>query len=522
MAQKIVMYISVDLISAKEAEKEVFSSSISLPPSPNTRVNYLSDTSPPPSGGNHMSSIARQGAHTPVSGERNSSRSTTPISDRTQPHSRSRKNSKIHNIESDAETVIVASSLNTEMNTSIGGNMTDSQDSSKPVPVVTTNYIAWSTSNVTNTGPRHESFFSKGSKSYEQRVQNIEYTIQNGVSSLYLAQSWCARTQNIPNFIKFHPLEEQIAVAYKDKVMVNDRSSKKVQSYTPSYMTNTCRYSKSFKADVTSFEFVNPPNKTLLLVGYDDGCVRIWRPPNDGEEKPNFVTGWQAFNDVTLNRINNACGLVATYQTANNVVVTGSIGKHIRYWDVETEMKIVDIPTDTESAVRTLTSTNDGLTIAGFDDGCVRVIDKRSQPPYSIIRTYRDHTDRILECCLINEYGSMFSGCKSGECISIDFRANSIIDRWKTGREATAMAVYPYNNIVAIGSENTISLYNYNGQELNRTRASNDSYRGSRNVFISCLSFHPLKGSIATGYSDNLVTAYDINDKTTKTVSYYW
>lgn len=526
MAQKIVLYIITDLNLAKEAEKEMFSSSVSLPPSPNTRINYLAGTSPPPVIGQQFMGAANK-IYANTSGtnsaERENYRSTTPILERTQHNNlRSRKNSRIFINDTDGgETATITSIINSEMSSSTGGG-DQIQDPLKPNPIVNTNYIAWSTSNVTNTGPRHDNFFTKRPKNLEQKVRDIEYSMQNGASTLYLTQSWCARTQSTPTFIKFHPIEEQIAVAYKDKVMVNDRNTKTVQSYTPSYVPSSIpMLSKmNFRAEVTSFEFVNPSSRTLLLVGHDDGCIRVWRPPTDTNEKPTLVTGWQAFNDVNINRITHTCGLVTTYQSANNVVVTGSIAKHIRYWDVETELKITDTPTDTESAVRVLSSTNDGLTIAGFDDGSCRIIDKRCQPTYSVVRTYREHNDRLLECCLINEYSTLFTGCRSGECVCIDFRMNTVIEHWKTGRESTALAVYPYSNIVAVGSESTILLYHYNGQELNKTR--NDSYRGTRNVHISCLSFHPFKGSIATGYSDNVVTAHDINDKITRPISYYW
>lgn len=513
MAHKIVMYIVTDLNLGKEAEKETFSSSVSLPPSPNTRGIYMPGASPPVVIGQFGN------RHPNLSGERNSSRSTTPISERT----RSRKNSRIYVNEIEGDSTIAGGDMNTS-NISTGTN-NDNQDPSKPVPIATTNYIAWSTSNVTNTGPKNENFFVKRPKNLEQKVRDIEYTIQNGTSTLCLTQSWCARTQSIPNFIKFHPIEEQIAVAYKDKVMINDKNSKIVESYTPTYvpLTNIPQLSKSnLKADVTSFEFVNPINRTLLLVGYDDGSVRIWRPSNEPNEKPILVTGWQAVNDVNVNRITNLHGLIATYQASNNVIVTGSNAKFLRYWDVEKEMKIIDSSTDTEAAVRVLTSTNDSLTVAGFDDGCCRIFDARCQPQFSVVQAYRDHTERILECCMINEYSTLFTGCKNGECICIDYRMNRIIERWRTGRESNAIAVYPYSNIVAIGSESTITLYNFSGQELNKTRGGSDGYRGTRNVYISCLSFHPLKGNVATGYSDNVVTAYDINDKIARPISYYW
>lgn len=516
MAQKIILYVIVDLTSAKEAEKEMFGNSYSLPPSPNTRVSYLSGTSPPP---HNLINNLNKSHH---AGDRHpSSRSTTP----TIQLPRSRKNSKIQNAEMEAVDIANASGTS-GAGTPEQNSLNESQDQAKPSPIVTTNYISWSTSNVTNTGPKSDGTYSKRYHSYEQNVRDIEYTVLNGVSTLYLSQSWAGRTQYIPNLIKFHPMDEHIAVAYKDKIMVNDRNTSNVQSYTPTYISSSIPMLSTKTqqlADVTSFEFLNPSYRTLLLAGYDDGCVRLWRQPQNANGKAKLVTGWQAYNDVTdVNvRFTGSCGLITTYHPRNNVLVTGSIGKQIRFWDVETETRIADIPTDSEAAVRVLTTTNDGLTVAGFHDGRVRVIDKRCQPATSVIRTYRDHTDSILECRLLSENSTLITGCRGGACFYSDFRTNRVIARWETGREATAMSAYPFSNIIAIGSESTISLYHYSGQELNRTRG-NDSYRGTRNVKIACLSFHPLKGTIAAGYSDNVVTAYDINDKVTRAVSYYW
>lgn len=518
MAQKIVLYVT-DLNLAKEAEKECFTSSISLPPSPNTRVNYMSGSSPPVVAG-------AQRIYSNVSGERNSSRSPTPLLDRSGHNSstRSRKNSRIFINESDGETITVGSVDAMSASGSAVGS--DSQDACKQMPICTTNFIAWSTANVTNTGPRHENFFVRRPKHMEQKVRDIEFTLQNGASTLSLTQTWNARTQSVPNVVKFHPIEDKIAVAYKDKVMINDCNSKVTQSYTPKYVPSTIpMLSKAnLKAEVTSFEFVNAATRTLLLIGHDDGCVRVWRPPcpESNEKEAALVTGWQAMNDVTINQVVNACGLVTTYQATNHMIVTGGAAKCIRYWDIETEMKVCDTPTDTDSPVRVLTSTNDGLIVAGFEDGSCRVFDKRCQPEYAVFRTYREHNDRLLECSLINEYDTLVTGCRSGECVCIDFRMNHVINQWKTGRDSKAVAVYPFSNVVAVGADSTISLYHFSGQELNKSRSGYDGYRGSRNSHISCLSFHPFKGTIAAGYSDNLVTAYDISDKIARPISYYW
>lgn len=361
MAKEIVMYIIVDLNPAKEAEKEMFSSSISLPPSPNTRFNYLSHS--PPVVPNNLA-MGRHAIETAGKNEKSNSRSSTPIQDRLLTNTRSRKNSRAHD-EHDSCINNSTAPINSDINVTSGSSLNDeNQDPFKPKPIVTTNYISWSTNNVTNMdNNKSEKYFPKTrSKHIDQKIRDIEYTIQNGVSSLYLTQTWCARTQNIPNLIRFHPFEEQIAVAYKDKVMVNDRNTKVIQSYTPNEITlNIFPMStkSSSKAEVTSFEFINPSNHALLLIGHDDGCIRIWKPPSENKEKPTLITGWQAINDVTANRMQSQCNLIATYQAVNNVIVTGSKSKYIHYWDPETEMKTIEIPTDSEAAVRVLNSTNE-------------------------------------------------------------------------------------------------------------------------------------------------------------------
>lgn len=516
MAKEIVMYIIVDLNPAEEAGKGT--SSWSLPPSPNTRPNYLSGSSPPV----HSLTMPRYGLEN-VNRERNNSRSSTPVQDRSQSGTRSRKNSRIENDPTPNTTAI-----NSDINITSGSSSNDeNQDPMKPKPIVTTNYISWSTANVTNMGEKHEKYFTKSRCKHldPKIVRDVEYTVQNGASTLYLTQLWVAQTQSTPNLIRFHPFEEQIAVAYKDKVMVNDRNSKVIHAYAPPeiQLNIPSQWRQTTNTEVTSFEFINPSTRCLVLIGHDDGCIRIWKPPIDSREKPTLITGWQAINDVTsANRMTNSCGLITTYQSMNNVIVSGSSGKCIRFWDPETEIKTAEIPTDSEAAVRVLTTSNEGYTIAGFSDGCCKIIDQRLHPSSSIIRSYREHNERLLECNMVTDTGTLFTGCRTGECVCIDFRTNRVMERWKTNREATAMAVYPYSNMVAIGSESAITIYHYNGQELNRTRCGNDSgYRGTRK-YISCLTFHPLKGHIASGYSDNLVTAYEMNDKITRPISYYW
>lgn len=48
---------------------------------------------------------------------------------------------------------------------------------------------------------------------------------------------------------------------------------------------------------ITSLDFVNPHDVALLLVGSEDGGVRLWS--NYTSREPTLVTAWQALPDMT-------------------------------------------------------------------------------------------------------------------------------------------------------------------------------------------------------------------------------
>ena len=46
-------------------------------------------------------------------------------------------------------------------------------------------------------------------------------------------------------------------------------------------------------------EFLNPHDQPLLMLGSDDGAVRIWRNyENNNQKLPQLVTAWQALTDM--------------------------------------------------------------------------------------------------------------------------------------------------------------------------------------------------------------------------------
>lgn len=60
----------------------------------------------------------------------------------------------------------------------------------------------------------------------------------------------------------------------------------------------------SFVAKVSSIEFINGHDQALIMAGYDDGCIRIWRPStasanSENTKESKLITAWQAITDLS-------------------------------------------------------------------------------------------------------------------------------------------------------------------------------------------------------------------------------
>lgn len=107
-------------------------------------------------------------------------------------------------------------------------------------------------------------------------------------------------------------------------------------------------------------EFINGHDDALLLIGADDGSCRVWRDfirtgirssPGTPEEPPGatLVSAWNCVAEMTPST--RCSGLVLDWnQDSLQLLATGDV-RLIRIWDVERELKFVDIPTGSEHCV---------------------------------------------------------------------------------------------------------------------------------------------------------------------------
>lgn len=282
-------------------------------------------------------------------------------------------------------------------------------------------------------------------------------------------QAFTSKTQHTPTLVKLHPYEAQIAVAYRDKVTIHDWNSGAMIQFVPEIVQAFYQNNKLIRLNatnniqpyyhqvrVTSLEFVNAHDRSLILIGYDDGSLRLWRPPTDRtDDSPRLISAWPALDidhnayvstvntianvkSTSTNNLNTSLtnltsaptaqpqsgsgfalnvgsrvtngGMVMTWLQRNQVIAVGGDSKHLRLWDAAKELKIYDIPLNADSSIKTMSSARNGLIAAGFMDGSVRLFDKRCSAQEARIMTYRDHSGVVLATCLRDDCENLISG----------------------------------------------------------------------------------------------------------------
>ncbi|GFG29093.1 hypothetical protein Cfor_00263 [Coptotermes formosanus] len=328
------------------------------------------------------------------------------------------------------------------------------------------------------------------------------------------SQVFNTRCPNPPSVIQFHPYETYIAVSGKDSFGTWDWLSGCKLSY--------CSNRGSKASRITSLQFVNSHDVSLLLVGSDDGTVRLWNNytlTQQGRE-PGLVTAWHALADVSpvSRSLNAGAGLVMSWeQRTQNLIVTGDV-RIIRLWDAESELKVQDIPTGADCCVSSISTdiSESCLMVAGCGDGSVRLFDRRLSPQEARVMTWREHSAWVVDVNLRScsqGSGKAISGCVAGDVKFFDLRRNSSVETCETSQGMTAMAVHKAADTFACGSVNQyISVYNMEGSLLN-TIKYHEGFMGPRIGPVSCLAFHPHRVCLAAGSMDSSVSVYSIDPK---------
>ncbi|XP_026286315.1 regulatory-associated protein of mTOR isoform X3 [Frankliniella occidentalis] len=489
MAKLVIEYVreQVNSVRHKEVGETRISSSVSLPPSPSSRPTFLTGESPPTSGS--TTDLHRIASRPTYSFGR--PRKTVPntISEESDECSWTRK---LH---------------------------------------INTNFVEWSCKYFAQPIMRLiEDTDAESDKFYERewrylRNANMRAEAKEEQRKLPLPRIeekvFSLRFNNVPNVLLFQPYEPIIVIAGKDSVGLWDYYTNTRLAFLP----NTSIKGTKTPVKITALDLINPHDVSLLLVGADDGSIRLWNHQSalhgvaSSTGGLSLVSAWQALaeaqptaralNGVSEHGGRSSSGLVVSWeQQTLNMVVSGDV-RVVRLWDANQELRVRDIPTECDSCVTSLSS--DGqLIVAGCGDGSIRVFDRRLSQSDARVLTWREHNAWVVNCALRNN--TIISGSVMGDVRFFDLRQNSSPSVIHTSQEMTAMAIHKQANVFSCGSLNQLSMYTLKGHHIN-TIKHHEGFLAGRIEPVSCLAFHPQRAGLATGSVDASVSIYSVDSK---------
>ena len=199
-------------------------------------------------------------------------------------------------------------------------------------------------------------------------------------------QSFVGKTSMTPSIVKLHPYEQQIAVAYLDRIMLKDWNLDVSTTLSPTQLNSNHNHHSatiqttsnlgkkisitSSSLRVTSVQFINAHDRGHIMAGYDDGTIRIWKN-SDNQNKPtghngNLVSAFQALDEPS-SKSSRFYGLQTAWHQASKTIIVGGESKIIRLWDAEKELKYLDI-TGSDFPVTHINCAPNGLFAIGKTD----------------------------------------------------------------------------------------------------------------------------------------------------------
>ncbi|KAJ3021340.1 hypothetical protein HKX48_008735 [Thoreauomyces humboldtii] len=276
---------------------------------------------------------------------------------------------------------------------------------------------------------------------------------------------------------------------------------------------------------ITFLRFINETDLTLVAAGSDDGVIQLYsKHAEQGHIKR--ISAWRALPELAATP--NGPGLVADWHQATGLFMCAGESRVIRIWDANKETCVQIMPTKSLKAVTCVTTdrASGDMVFAGFADGTVQVYDRREPLATSVVRTYKEHKDRILAVRQVGtgvQDAPVVSGSVAGDVRVWDLRASESVRKLdlSPGRPISAFDVHPAAPLFACGNESGIRVADVNGNLLGTTRYS-DGFLAQRMGTINCVAFHPLRLALAaTSALSPWISLYSLSNDPTSPVPLY-
>jgi regulator-associated protein of mTOR len=281
-----------------------------------------------------------------------------------------------------------------------------------------TNFYNWSCKYFANSLMKQPEDCDPFSERYLQREYRFlrNHTIRDEAFALtdyydkakFSDQIFVNKENNSPHKLLFHPYISQLTVFHKSSWSTWDIEQG----------TKLCTHSNNSpnSSKITAAEFINPHDVTFLLVGTDDGCVRIWKDYSDEcMTTPSLISSWKALGDMEQGSKN--VGMVLEWEQPTGLLYATGDVRHIGVWDTHKEMKIQDILTGADCCLTSLAldDCQRSLMVAGCGDGTVRLYDRRHPSASSLVNVLSEHKNWVLSVHIQQPLNNILSMSVNGD-----------------------------------------------------------------------------------------------------------
>lgn len=368
-----------------------------------------------------------------------------------------------------------------------------------------------------------------GSKEYVKRLwrrNRNEQTIQETQPQKKMAirGDWnrsltVINNKSQPKLIKFMQFEKLL-------VTTDEKDTVSVWDWDKSEVVTKFANGNPFGTKITDLKFLNEDDLPLVMTGSSDGVIKIYKNFHcDGdEEKPvETVAAWRALTDLLLT--SKSSGLISEWQQSRGSLLVSGDVKIIRVWDAPRELCVLDIPARSSSSITSLTSDQvaGNIFIAGFDDGSLRVYDRRLDARESMVQVWQNGRggaknigNRSIRNVHMQRGGlrELVSGSSDGYVNLWDIRKSEpVLTFTSTEKNIRSIDVHEHAPIITTGSK-TVNIWATSGDMISTLRNPHDNYLSNRTSnYLSSIAFHPHRMMLATNYNqDGHINIYQCSD----------
>jgi WD40 repeat protein len=396
----------------------------------------------------------------------------------------------------------------------------------------------------------------KAKEEMQMMKANIAASLPTSVTKFEQKAILNIENAEITSMVMFHAFENILAVSDSRKIGIwslNNGSCIMELNNNPT----TDRFhsaSTSANARITSMSWINESYDSLLMVGSDDGTIKIWKDTADPEYiaeanssgvsskvTPTLASAFMALPDVADTSVGS--GMVFSWLQHTGNLVVGGNSSSIRVWDMEREQCVRAFSTGLDTCTTALAShsvnnidfsnsspvggissnpvspgscrqpgalTPVTWSFAGFADGSIGIFDERVNTLGGRVHLTRDHSAWIVSAHLRPDIPEVITASVRGSVKFWDLRSMRTFKTFEVFKSPlTALSVHNSAPIMATGSHaQFIKILTLNGDQLGNIIKYHDGFLGQRIGAVSCLAFHPWKLLLAAGATDSIVSIY--------------